>query len=61
MSNELTHITVYTVNDVAKMLRIDHQTVRRYIKAGKIKAIRFSGNIRIAATEIDYLLEKGQE
>lgn len=36
-----------TVKQVAFILKIHHLTVRRYIKEGKIKAIRIGGNVRI--------------
>lgn len=44
---------VYTTHEVAEFLRIDEMTVRRYVKAGKIKKIDAIGAIRIAHTELD--------
>ena len=36
-----------TVRQVAFILKVHQLTVRRYIKEGKIKAIRVGGNVRI--------------
>ena len=44
---------VYTSHEVAAFLKIDEMTVRRYIKAGKIKKIDAIGAIRVAHTELD--------
>ena len=52
----------YTTKEVAELLQIDVQTVRRYIREGKLKATRISKNIqRIAAEEIDFLFGKKDE
>lgn len=44
---------VYTSHEVADYLRIDEMTVRRYIKAGKIKRVANIGAIRITHIELD--------
>ena len=40
-----------TVNQVAMLLKIHPLTIRRYIKEGKIKAIKVGDNVRI--TQVD--------
>lgn len=40
-------LRVYTVNEVAAKLRVDHNTVRRRIKAGELEGIKIGGSIRI--------------
>ena len=48
----------FTVQEVAELLRVDHKTIRRYIKQGKIKAYKLSTQtIRIPRSEIEYLLK----
>jgi excisionase family DNA binding protein len=50
---------VFTMKEVAELLKVDLQTVKRYIKQGKLKAITLSPHvIRILRSEIDYLLGK---
>lgn len=42
----------YTVNQAAIALKIHPLTVRRYIKEGKLKAVRVGGNVRIALNDL---------
>lgn len=42
----------YTVNQAATVLKVHPLTVRRYIKEGKLKAVRIGGNVRIALNEL---------
>ena len=39
--------TLFSVNQVSILLKVHPLTVRRYIKEGKLKAIRVAGNIRV--------------
>lgn len=40
------------INQVAFMLKVHPLTVRRYIKEGRIKAIKVGGNIRIKESQL---------
>jgi excisionase family DNA binding protein len=51
MPTQITGITFYTVQETAKELRVSTQSVRNYIKQGKLKARRVGKFIMI--TEID--------
>lgn len=42
----------YTVNQAAIALKVHSLTVRRYIKEGKLKAVRVGGNVRIALNDL---------
>lgn len=42
----------YTVNQTAIALKVHPLTVRRYIKEGKLKAVRVGGNVRIALNDL---------
>lgn len=42
----------YTVNQAALVLKVHHLTIRRYIKEGKLKAVRVGGNVRISVNEL---------
>jgi len=47
----------YTVREVAKILRFSPSTVYKFIKNGKIKAMRFgTGRFRIPKKELNRLL-----
>ncbi len=42
----------YTVNQAAITLKVHSLTIRRYIKEGKLKALRVGGNIRIPLNDL---------
>ena len=47
---------IYTVDDIARILRIDEQTVRKLIKQGSLKAKRVGRQFRITEKMLqDYL------
>lgn len=53
---------LYTIQEVADLLKVGPPTVKKYIKDGKIKAVRLSiRTIRILRAEIAYLLPKTEE
>lgn len=41
------------VNQVAFILKVHPLTIRRYLKEGKLKAVRFGGNIRIKESQLN--------
>ena len=51
--SEVTCFRIYTLKEVADMLKIHQETVKLYIKAGKIKKIAASGAVRIEHTELE--------
>jgi excisionase family DNA binding protein len=42
----------YTVFQAAIILKVHPLTIRRYIRDGKLKAVRAGGNIRIAVSDL---------
>lgn len=42
----------YTVNQAAIALKVHPITIRRYIREGKLKAVRAGGNIRIILADL---------
>ena len=50
---------MYTVREVAEILKLHYDTVRRKIKAGQIKAVKIGGTIRISEEEVERL-KKGE-
>ena len=49
-------VDLLTVRETADLLRVSQLTVRRYIAAGRLPAVRFGRNIRIDREEIGRLL-----
>lgn len=47
-----------TVVQVAKLMKVSNMTVYRYIKAGKLKAIKAGRDFRIKQNEFNNFLEK---
>jgi excisionase family DNA binding protein len=47
----------YTVEEVARRLRVSNMTVYRWIKAGKLGAYKVGGEFRIAEGDIERFLE----
>lgn len=55
-------MTVYTIKEVAKMLKVHEGTVRRWISEKKIKSFKFAetGFIRITQESLDEFLSNSQ-
>jgi excisionase family DNA binding protein len=51
----------YTVSEVAVMLRITVQTIRRMIKEGELPAFRIRGEWRIRQSAIDEFIRKNEK
>ena len=47
----------YTVKDAARILRMNEEVVRRYIRAGKIKAKIVGGKYMMKKEELNKMLE----
>lgn len=43
----------FTVGQAAILLKVHPLTIRRYIKEGKLKAVRLGGNVRIPQSAIE--------
>lgn len=51
---------IYTAYEVAKMLKIDHQTVLKWLREGKIKYFKLGNNYRITDEMLKEFIEKGK-
>jgi excisionase family DNA binding protein len=54
------HLAVYTVAEVAALLRCDPRTVRRSIEQGQIPCVRIANTLRVPASAMDQILRLGQ-
>lgn len=50
--------TYYTVEEVAQDLRINAETVRRYIKRGELPAVSVGGVYRISAEDYERFVQE---
>jgi len=49
----------YTTNEIAKILQVDPESVRRYVRSGKLKAVKLGGKfIRIEKVDLDSFIKK---
>ncbi len=49
----------YTTEDVSKMLQVDPESVRRYVRSGQLKAVKLGGKfIRIEKSDLDEFINK---
>jgi excisionase family DNA binding protein len=49
---------LYTLDEVAAMLKVSIKTVRRLIDDGKLKAIKIRGQLRIKQSDLDDYLSR---
>lgn len=52
-------MVLYTVAEVAEMLKLTTKTVYELIKSGKISVTKIGGSIRISESELKRVLEEG--
>jgi|AntAceMinimDraft_18_1070375.scaffolds.fasta_scaffold08975_2 excisionase family DNA binding protein len=57
MSREILGNKFYTVTETAKLLRVGPQTVRKYVRQGKLKGIKIGRPILISEGDISKALE----
>ncbi|MBM3701166.1 MAG: helix-turn-helix domain-containing protein [Actinobacteria bacterium] len=49
----------YTTDEVAKLLRVDPESVRRYVRSGKLRALKLGGKfIRIDRADLDRFIDQ---
>ena len=51
-------MTVYTVKEVAEMLKLNIVTIRRHIESGKLKAIKVGSVWRITEEELQRFMDE---
>ena len=49
----------YTTDEVSKLLQVDPESVRRYVRSGQLKAVRLGGKfIRIDKDDLNQFIEQ---
>ena len=50
--------TYYTTEEVADLLKVNKESVRRWVRSGKLKAVKLSGKfIRISQDDLNQFVE----
>lgn len=51
--------TYYTIEEIAEMLKVNPESVRRWVRSKKLPAIKLSGKyIRVKASDLDRFINK---
>ena len=54
-------IRVYTLDEVAEVMKITRRTLYTYVKEGKLKAVKIGREWRVSETALQDFLNKGTE
>jgi len=52
---------LFTIQQVMERLQVADETIYRYIKSGKLRAVRVGGLWRIPSEALDEFLNKGEQ
>jgi len=58
MPLEIEGVKFYNVKEIAELIKVDPQTVRAYIKRGRIKAVRIGRELRITESQFKGFIEE---
>lgn len=54
-------VTLYSVNEIAQLMQVTPQTVRRYIKSGRLKSRKIGRNIFCSETDLRNFVKATQK
>lgn len=54
----MNEITLYTTNEVAKILKIDRRNVYRYVKDGRLRASKIGGEWRVSQDDLKAFINR---
>ena len=58
---EDTNQKFYTTEEVAEMLKVNRESVRRWVRKGKLKSIKLGGKfIRISQNQLDTFIKESE-
>lgn len=49
---------IYTIKEVAELLKVTHVTIRKEIKTGRLKSSKVGGQYRITQKQVDEYLSR---
>ena len=52
-------ITVYTLKEVAEILKVSRQTIYNYLKAGRLKATKIGKEYRVTKEDLEEFIRHG--
>lgn len=52
-------ITVYTLKEVAEILKVSRQTIYNYLKAGRLKATKIGKEYRVTKEDLEEFIRLG--
>jgi len=55
----MTGFKLYTIDEIAEILKVTQRTIYNYIKSGSLKAIKIGKYWRIKHSDLEQFLEKG--
>ena len=55
----MSEIKLYTLKEVAEILKVTKQTIYNYIKSGRIKATKYGKEYRITEKDLNTLIKNG--
>ena len=61
MTSTQTIDTFYTIQQVMSLLQVSDETVYRYIRSGKLRAIRIGGLWRVSREALNEFLDNGRQ
>lgn len=51
----------YTMHEIAKILTVDYNTVYRWVRAGKIKAVKLNSIVRVSSEAFNEFVNKSSK
>ena len=60
MSETKNSITVYTLQEVADILKVTRQTIYNYVTSGRLRATKFGKEYRVTEEDLRQLIQNGR-
>ena len=56
----MSDITLYTLKEVAEILKVSRQTIYNYLKAGRLRATKFGKEYRVTREDLEQFVACGR-
>jgi excisionase family DNA binding protein len=57
-TQDIQDLKLYTLTEIEPILGVSHQTLLRYVKAGKLKATKIEGKWKVTRGDIEKFIER---